>query len=564
MGMLDRNNMCRKFSLRVHKFSFQWDLALHLSVCIASLCPFFFTGDRLYSFLPLSVWAFYHVLFLLGPKQANLVIPGFGKFKHSFKNTIEDFFSPKLLPVLSISFLLVALSLGVTGHRLGGPPLCYHPCGTCLALWDHAIALGDTAATEFEPYRHGCGYANGKELLGYYTMAQTSFLLFFTVVVAMSVCLAWRVADEEHEERNAAETWLKRDSPTAYSLRATLLQQCGAPASSIRPEGGPVWVFFGMIAAISFTLLGWHHWYVLPPSETATLVIILNLLTIIMTTLILHLGFFGRILALYSRNYQRVACLTKNLHDLDLSEVDSWWNCRNFVLNDDLSLDYDIGGLAVSATFLINLMVFVILVVQIIREGWSHTALLESPGSYCAYACMYITSCLIKIFSLATATYEEQHRHIVELQALLIKSMPRSNDEDRIEAYPKFELPGHRETVQGWDEEDVVGGIDIDEEASDQHSLLPSRGGHHPAKRDIESSGGSAAANTVSTGGIHHSNGEDRQMMKAPPSISRQSSATTENYRQTIIEIISQIRYEVFMRPRLSSLTHPMAVEQKI
>jgi hypothetical protein len=42
--------------------------------------------------------------------------------------------------------------------------------------------------------------------------------------------------------------------------------------------------------------------------------------------------------------------------------------------------------------------------------------MLEPPGSYCAYACMYITSCLIKIFTLATNTFEEQHRHILKLQ----------------------------------------------------------------------------------------------------------------------------------------------------
>jgi hypothetical protein len=38
--------------------------------------------------------------------------------------------------------------------------------------------------------------------------------------------------------------------------------------------------------------------------------------------------------------------------------------------------------------------------------------MLEAPGSYLAYACMYITCCLIKLFTLATNTYEEQHRHI--------------------------------------------------------------------------------------------------------------------------------------------------------
>lgn len=46
--------------------------------------------------------------------------------------------------------------------------------------------------------------------------------------------------------------------------------------------------------------------------------------------------------------------------------------------------------------------------------------MLESPGSYCAYACMYLTSCLIKLFTLATKTYEEQHRHVSGLQNLSI------------------------------------------------------------------------------------------------------------------------------------------------
>jgi hypothetical protein len=54
------------------------------------------------------------------------------------------------------------------------------------------------------------------------------------------------------------------------------------------------------------------------------------------------------------------------------------------------------------------------------REG-GYIALLEAPGSYCAYAVMYITACLIKIFTLATNTYEEQRRHIDQLQSLSSK-----------------------------------------------------------------------------------------------------------------------------------------------
>lgn len=47
----------------------------------------------------------------------------------------------------------------------------------------------------------GCGYTNGQELLGYYTMAQTSFVLFMSVMVAMAVCMAWQVAEDELNER---------------------------------------------------------------------------------------------------------------------------------------------------------------------------------------------------------------------------------------------------------------------------------------------------------------------------------------------------------------------------
>lgn len=54
---------------------------------------------------------------------------------------------------------------------------------------------------------------------------------------------------------------------------------------------------------------------------------------------------------------------------------------------------------------------------QVCKEG-GHKAILEPPGSYAAYSCMYITACLIHIFTLATNTFEEQHRHVAELQLL--------------------------------------------------------------------------------------------------------------------------------------------------
>lgn len=356
-------SLTRNFKLRVHKFTFQWDLVSYFSLAIFSLFPFIFTGRRFYAVLPLIVWGFYNILFLIGVQRVNALIPGFRKFKHTFQASIEEFFSPKLLPIMSISFLLVALSLAVTGRRLGGPPLCYSSCSTCLSLWDSSIKYDPTIPTEME-VRIGCGYLNGKEMLGYYTMAQTSFLQFMAVIMAMSVCLAWRVAEEEIVERKQAVEWLKTENIHAFEMREEILKRFGSPGSAIRPEGNAVWVTFGIVVAITFTLLGWHNWSVLPPSPTATLLIILNLLTILTSTLILHLGFFGRLLSLYKRNFQRVEYLTTCLNSLQEQRIDAWWNCRSFVLNDDLALDYDIGGLAVSATFIVNLLVFLTVIIQ--------------------------------------------------------------------------------------------------------------------------------------------------------------------------------------------------------
>jgi len=111
-------------------------------------------------------------------------LPGFGKFKLNFQTSIEDSFSPKVIPLLSVSFLLVALTLAVTGHMLGGPPLCYQSCHVCLSSWENAIPADENA----QGSALGCGYQNGRELLAFYTLAQMSFLLFMAVVLVMA---AW-------------------------------------------------------------------------------------------------------------------------------------------------------------------------------------------------------------------------------------------------------------------------------------------------------------------------------------------------------------------------------------
>ena len=74
-----------------------------------------------------------------------------------------------------------------------------------------------------------------------------------------------------------------------------------------------------------------HNWEKLPASYTYSLLILLNLLIILLSTLILHVGFFGRLITLYRRNYERVACLTDLVEDLNEQKMDSWWNCRYII-----------------------------------------------------------------------------------------------------------------------------------------------------------------------------------------------------------------------------------------
>jgi hypothetical protein len=50
-------------------------------------------------------------------------------------------------------------------------------------------------------------------------MAQTSFLSFFSVVLVMAVCMAWKVDKEDVIERKAAEEWLKSEDLLAFHLR---------------------------------------------------------------------------------------------------------------------------------------------------------------------------------------------------------------------------------------------------------------------------------------------------------------------------------------------------------
>ena len=598
-------NLITNFNLRAHKFSFQWDLVLYLSFCIISLVPFMFTGDKFYSIIPISIWVSYNVLFFVGARTADSLVPGFGRFKHTVTAAVDEFFSTKLLPIMSISFILVVLSLMLTGRKLGGPPLCFAGCRTCLARWSESIILPEdfTPPVLKHPYEidvSGCGHLNGRELLGYYTMAQTSFTLFVTVILAMTLCMAWQVAEEELEDRANAEEWLKKESHLAFELREEVMTKFGRPASSVRPEGNVTWVLFGIVAALTFTLLGWHSWSMIPPSPTSTLLIVLNFFSLLTSTLMLHLGFFGRVLTLYKRNLMRVAYLSELLKTLHEDSMDAWWNCRNFVLNDDLALDYDLGGLAVSLTFVINVSSVMVVIIQTFRDGFQ--AMLEPPGSYCAYGTLYITMCLLKIFNFAMETFDEQMRHMNILQRKSIQQMNRSMDfsnhqRDHIQAMELKEIGSNPIHSNPWGSTNDISlslgvGLDLDEPSPLYSNDIivdfgldsPSKGGSLDQLRkekatknfigaaqgalsslmtnfglSHEKSGDVSSVNVGGAGnGLTSTRGSERAAsieekivcMSAvdpctrPPTITRGSSlhGTGEIKRQTLMNMMSQIR----------------------
>ncbi|CAN0465048.1 unnamed protein product, partial [Hapterophycus canaliculatus] len=137
----------RRFFLRIHKFVFQKELALHFSMCILSIAiPFSLSGSPWLAAIPVCVWCFYNAMFVMGAKRASTVLPGFDRFKRSFVAAMEEFLPPRLVPVLSLSFLSVIIAVTLTAARLGGPPLCISSCRTCLGSWKHAHPVGPLQA----------------------------------------------------------------------------------------------------------------------------------------------------------------------------------------------------------------------------------------------------------------------------------------------------------------------------------------------------------------------------------------------------------------------------------
>lgn len=73
------------------------------------------------------------------------------------------------------------------------------------------------------------------------------------------------------------------------------------------------WLMFGLVAACTFTLIGWRKWGDLPPNAVTAVVIGANVTTTLASVLMLHVGFHGRLIALYQGNLQRVQFLSKLL-----------------------------------------------------------------------------------------------------------------------------------------------------------------------------------------------------------------------------------------------------------
>lgn len=70
---------------------------------------------------------------------------------------------------------------------------------------------------------------------------------------------------------------------------------------------------FGLVAACTFTLIGWRKWGDLPLTVVTVIVVMANVTTTLASVLMLHVGFHGRLIALYQGNLHRVQFLSKLL-----------------------------------------------------------------------------------------------------------------------------------------------------------------------------------------------------------------------------------------------------------
>lgn len=70
---------------------------------------------------------------------------------------------------------------------------------------------------------------------------------------------------------------------------------------------------FGLVAACTFTLIGWRKWGDLPMTVVTVVVVMANVTTTLASVLMLHVGFHGRLIALYQGNLHRVQFLSKLL-----------------------------------------------------------------------------------------------------------------------------------------------------------------------------------------------------------------------------------------------------------
>ena len=82
---------------------------------------------------------------------------------------------------------------------------------------------------------------------------------------------------------------------------------------SVRPETTCPWLMFGLVAACTFTLIGWRKWGDLPLTVVTVVVVLANVTTTLASVLMLHVGFHGRLIALYQGNLHRVQFLSKLL-----------------------------------------------------------------------------------------------------------------------------------------------------------------------------------------------------------------------------------------------------------
>lgn len=288
-------------------FVFEMDAALHFLLSLIALLPFCITGKAVAGLPSALASGVYATIYVTDSEEAR-------RWRSRYLKGLRRLFPGHLTTFLGVAFVSTTMLLLTAGHILEGPPLCFMACDECAKQWKKAIPLppGSGAGDG------RCGVLNGVGLYATLRLAQSATFAFLSIFGAIVTCNAWSLSLAEMERRRETESWLKGcEGGVAFALREELIFKTGRSGSPTPLFCDRSFSLLGACAAILFSSLAHRRWLQLRfLGNEAVAVSALHAIVVLASTACAHFAFFGRLAALYQRNFDRVQHLTAQLREV--------------------------------------------------------------------------------------------------------------------------------------------------------------------------------------------------------------------------------------------------------